>query len=690
MRFSRLLAPTLRDDPAEAEVVSHRLLMRAGYIRRLANGVYSYLPLMWRVLRNVENIVREEMDRAGAQELLMPILQPEEVWRASGRWEVYGDLMMRVKDRHDRWYGLAPTAEEVITDIATKEIRSYRQLPVNLYQIQTKYRDELRPRFGLLRGREFIMKDAYSFHVSQEDLDREYAVMAETYARIFERCGLETRKVQSDSGAIGGSVSHEYMVLTRVAAGAQESGENDVFFCNRCGYAANAERAASVLPSATTDGLEVFSNYQENQEVETPDCDTIDKLCTFLKCPPSLICKTLLYIKDETIPFLVMIRGDLEVEETKLKNTVQANEIRLGTAEDIARYFETVKGYIGIGQVALPIEKRIRPQHGPPLSIKEKGHPESDPIPGCRIFYKTKLYGSNGPDFTLIEIGTSYAPIPPTQSTLRTETTSYDSPEKEMPVIADYSIADPKTGRMLTNFVIGYEKTGYHLVKFNWPFVSHGGESLEAILRETARDIARARVGDGCPECEPGALEMTRGIEVGNIFQLGTKYSQSMNATYTAEDGSEQPFVMGCYGIGVSRTAAAAVERFHDAAGIIWPMTLAPYQVILIPVNTQDETQMRLAEDLYAELQATRTESGEKIDVLLDDRDERAGVKFKDADLIGIPIRVTVGRKAGAGLLEIKLRDQAQAEEMPVAEVLPTIQRHIREWRPFAPQPTPV
>jgi prolyl-tRNA synthetase len=591
MRFSKLLAPTLRENPAEAEVVSHQLLVRAGYIRRLANGVYNYMPLMWRVLRKVEQIIREEMDRAGAQELLMPILQPAEVWQASGRWDVYGDLMMRVKDRHDRWYGLAPTAEEVITDIATKEIRSYRQLPINLYQIQTKYRDEIRPRFGLLRGREFIMKDAYSFHTSQEDLNREYEVMAKTYTRIFERCGLETRMVRSDSGAIGGSVSHEYMVLTRIAEGEQESGENDVFFCNRCDYAANAERAESVLPESTA-----VSDYTKTEVIETPGATSIEIMHREFRMHPELILKSLVYIADEKTPVMALIRGDLDVEEVKLLNAVGANEIRLATAEEIDSVSGgSSKGFIG--PVGLP--KPIR-------------------------------------------------------------------------IIADHSV------KPLKDFFVAINQVDKHLVNANW--------GVDLPLPEEIADIRLARVGDGCPECGQGTLEMTRGIEVGNIFQLGTKYSKSMNATYTAEDGSEQPFVMGCYGIGVSRTAAAAIERFHDKWGIIWPMAIAPYQVIVVPVNTQDEVQMNLAEKLYGELQAAGVE------VVIDDRDERAGVKFKDADLIGFPIRVTAGKKAAEGLLEVKLRDQEQAKDIPAEEVLAYVQQQIREWRPFAQasQPTPV
>jgi prolyl-tRNA synthetase len=592
MRFSKMLSPTLRENPAEAEVVSHQLLVRAGYIRRLANGVYSYLPMMQRVLRKVENIVREEMNRAGAQELLMPILQPAELWQSSGRWHVYGPLMMRVKDRHEREYGLAPTAEEVITDIATREIKSYRQLPANLYQIQTKYRDEIRPRFGLLRGREFIMKDAYSFHNTQECLDKEYNVMADTYTRIFNRCGLETRMVRSDSGAIGGSVSHEYMVLTRIAAGEQESGENEVFYCENCDYAANVERAEAVLVDSSQN-----SPYEKTEVVETPGATSLEIMHREFRMHPELILKSLIYIADEKTPVMALIRGDFDVEEVKLQNAVAANELRMATAEELDRLTGgSAKGFIG--PIALPDGHKIR-------------------------------------------------------------------------IVADHSV------KAMKNFFVAVNQVDKHLVNANW------GTDLP--LPAELADLRRARVGDTCPECQKGQLAMTRGIEVGNIFQLGTKYSGAMNATYTAEDGTEQPFIMGCYGIGVSRTAAAAIERFHDKNGIIWPMALAPYQVVVVPVNVQDETQLSLATQIYEQLLA------DGVEAVLDDRDERAGVKFKDADLIGYPIRVTAGKKAAEGLLEVKMRDWANPQDMPVAEVASFVQKMLREWKPcLEPQAAPV
>lgn len=598
MRMSKLLAPTLREIPAEAEVVSHQLLLRAGYIRRLASGIYNYLPLMWRVIRKIETIVRQEMDSAGAQELLMPILQPAEIWQESGRWDVYGKELIRLKDRHSRDYVIAPTHEEVITTIAKNEIYSYRQLPINLYQIQNKYRDEIRPRFGLLRGREFIMKDAYSFHASEEDLDREYQLMAGVYKSIFNRCGLETRMVRSDSGAIGGDVSHEFMVLTHT-----HSGECDVYYCSQCDYAANANRAESVLPPAVTDGAEFFP---KEEVVETPGCNTIEAVSQFLGVPASLICKALLYIKDEKEPLLALIRGDLEIEETKLLNVLGASELRMATAEEISRYTGTEKGYIGLGESVLI-------QHDD----------------GSLRFGK-------------------YAGCPPVAM-------------EQGAVLLDSSV------RELRNFVVAMNQTHYHKVGYNWPHPE--------LLEGSYRDLKLARVGDICPECQRGTLEMTRGIEVGNIFKLGQKYSKKMNATYSTEDGREAHFIMGCYGIGISRTAAAAVERYHDENGIIWPIPIAPYHVVVVPVNTTDEIQMKLAERIYAELQ----EAG--IEVVLDDRDERAGVKFKDADLMGFPLRITVGKKAAENVAELKLRSEAASQFLSADEVVAFAHQQLESWK---------
>ena len=555
MKMSKLFCQTLREFPQDAEVISHKLLVRAGYIRKLANGIYNYLPLMQRVLTKVENIIREEMNAAGAQELLMPFVQPEELWKESGRWDVYGKELMRMKDRHDRGMCLGPTHEEVITFIAREGIRSYKQLPVNLYQIQSKFRDEIRPRFGLLRGREFIMKDAYSFDVDQAGLDKEYKNMADTYNRIFTRCGLETKMVQSDSGAIGGSVSHEFMVLVN-ENDENNAGENDVFYCTKCDYSANSNHAVSKLNPAETDG-----KFEKTEIVDTPNTKTIEELAEFLKIPSTVICKALVYVIDGKY-VVALIRGDRTVEETKLMNAFEGNEIRIARNDEIDEImqnsgFSAVAGFIG------------------PKGLK----------------------------------GVS--------------------------VIAD------ETVRELKNFVVGINQTDKHLVGANW------GKDVE--LPEKICDIRLVETKDRCPVCGE-ELKVTKGIEVGNIFQLGTKYSKAMNATFTDKDGTEKPFIMGCYGIGVSRTAAAAVERYHDDFGIIWPLSIAPYTVVIVPVSDVDKAQMGCANKMYEELNKAGVE------VLLDDRSERAGVKLKDADLIGIPYRVTVGKTLNEGKVEFKDR----------------------------------
>lgn len=571
MKMSKMFFNTLRENPADAEVVSHQMLVRAGYIRRLSNGIYSYLPLMWRVLKKIENIIREEMDAAGAQELLMPILQPKELWEESGRWEVYGKELMRLKDRHDRDMCLGPTHEEIITHLARTEISSYRQLPVNLYQIQNKFRDEIRPRFGLLRGREFIMKDAYSFDRDQEGLEESYRKMTEAYIKIFLRCGLETRMVQSDSGAIGGNVSHEFMVLTRT-----ESGENDVLYCDSCDYAANSNRAESRLRTAKTDG-----GFAEAKEVDTPNIKTIEELADFFNVPQSVICKSLVYIADNK-PVVALIRGDQSVEETKLKNAIGAQDIRIASPEEIKELmansgFEAEAGFIG------------------PKGLKAR-------------------------------------------------------------IVADCTVTE------LRNFVIGINKTDKHFVGTNW------GVDFE--LPEKM-DIRLSMAGDICSRCD-GSLEVTKGIEVGNIFQLGTKYSGKLNATFMDEDGKEKPFIMGCYGIGVTRTAASAIERYHDENGIAWPMAIAPYHVLVVPVNVKDELQMQVANEYYEQLQK------EGIEVVLDDRGERAGVKFKDADLIGFPVRITVGKSITEGQVEIKIRSTNELFKIDKEQALDKVKEIIK------------
>lgn len=551
MKMSKLFVQTLREFPSDAEVISHKLLARAGYIKKLASGIYNFLPLMWRVLKKVEDIVREEMDAAGAQELLMPFVQPQELWEESGRWEVYGKELMRMKDRHDRGMCLGPTHEEVITAIARDGIKSYKQMPVNLYQIQSKFRDEIRPRFGLLRGREFIMKDAYSFDVDEKGLDKEYENMAKAYTKIFKRCGLETKMVQSDTGAIGGSVSHEFMVITTT-----DSGENDVFYCDKCDYAANSDHATSKLPPVTVNG-----RFEKAEIIDTPNTTSIEELVKFLKVPPSVILKTLVYIADKK-PVLVLIRADKTVEETKLKNALKVNELRIATAPEIEELmiqkgFNADKGFIG-------------------------------PV------------GMQG-----------------------------------VWIVADKTVQDMK------NFVVGCNQKDKHLVGANF--------GVDIPERKEFFDIRLAEKGEFCPNCD-GILDVERGIEVGNIFKLGTKYSKAMKAVFADVDGKEKPYIMGCYGIGISRTAAAAVERYHDENGIIWPVAIAPYQVIVVPVNTNDELQMKVAEEVYDKL----LKKG--IEVVLDDRDERPGVKFKDADLIGFPYRITVGKTIQEGLVEFKTR----------------------------------
>jgi len=557
MKMSKMFVQTLREFPADAEVISHKLLVRAGFIKKLSSGIYNYLPLMWRVLKKIENIIREEMDAAGAQELSMPFVQPQELWEESGRWEIYGKELMRMKDRHDRGMCLGPTHEEIITAIARDGLKSYKQLPVNLYQIQLKFRDEIRPRFGLLRGREFIMKDAYSFHAKQECLDKEYENMAQAYTKIFDRCGLATKVVQSDSGAIGGNVSHEYMVVIDT-----DAGENDVFFCEKCDYAANSERATSKLAEAQTDGAQV-SSFSKAEIIDTPNTKSIEELSEFLKVPSAVILKTLVYIADKK-SVLVLIRGDKAVEETKLKNALNVKELRIAVAAEIEELmvqkgFNADKGFIG-------------------------------PV------------GMQG-----------------------------------VWMVADESVKD------LKNFVVGCNQKDKHLVGANF------GGNLTVGVKEFDKfvDVRLVEKGEFCPQCgEP--LNVCQGIEVGNIFQLGTKYSKPMKAVFTDVDGKEKPYIMGCYGIGVTRTAQAAVEKFHDENGIIWPTSIAPYHVIIVPVNIQDELQMKTATEIYEKLIA------QGIEAVLDDRDDRLGSKLKDADLIGFPYKIIIGKDSK--VLEIKNR----------------------------------
>ena len=578
MKMSNMFVQTMREFPSDAEVISHKMLARAGYIKKLTSGVYTFLPLMWRVLKKVENIIRDEMDKAGAQELLMPFVQPKELWEESGRWNAYGGELMRLKDRHGREMCLGPTHEEIITSVARDVLKSYKQLPVNLYQIQSKFRDERRPRFGLLRGREFIMKDAYSFSTSQEDLEREYQNMWQAYTNIFKRCGLDTKAVQSDSGAIGGSVSHEFMVITDT-----DAGENDVFYCD-CDYSANSNHAVSNLPDAVTDG-----GFKETKIVDTPNVGSIEELSKFLNCPQTAICKSLVYIVDKA-PVIALIRGDRAVEETKLMNAVGGIDIRIATSGEIEEMmkengFDAVAGFIG------------------PKGVKKYG-------------------------------------------------------EYEVKIVADKTVAD------LKNFIIGINQTDKHLVGANW--------GIDVELPQIVEDIRLVEAGDFCPECGK-PLKVTRGIEVGNIFQLGTKYSAPMNAVYLDANGKTQPYIMGCYGIGVTRTAAAAVEAHHDEWGIKWPLAIAPYHVVVVPVSTQDETQMKVANEIYEKL----LNAG--VEVVLDDRNERPGVKFKDADLIGFPYRITVGKTISEGSVEFVERSNGEKLSITPQDAVDRVIKAVRE-----------
>ncbi|MGN0031432.1 MAG: proline--tRNA ligase [Candidatus Gastranaerophilaceae bacterium] len=575
MKMSKLFVQTMREFPSDAEVVSHKMLARAGYIRKLTSGVYNYLPLMWRVLKKVENIVRDEMDKVGAQELLMPFVQPKELWVESGRWEAYGKELMRLKDRHNREMCLGPTHEEIITAIARDVLKSYKQLPVNLYQIQSKFRDEVRPRFGLLRGREFIMKDAYSFSTSQEELEAEYKNMWQAYTNIFNRCGLATKAVQSDSGAIGGNVSHEFMVITDT-----DAGENDVFYCDDCDYAANSNHAISTLPDAVTDGKEYFSKAEI---VDTQNTHSIDELSAFLNIPSTLILKSLIYIIDKK-PVMALIRADKQIEETKLLNAIGGVEIRIATSPEIEELmaengFNAIPGFIG-----------------------PKGF-------------------------------------------------------KDLTIVADNTVKD------LRNFVVGINRNDVHYV----------GANLEdlAISELKYFDLRLVEAGEYCPQCGK-PLKVTRGIEVGNIFQLGTKYSKPMNAVYLDADGKAKPYIMGCYGIGISRTAAAAVEAHHDDWGIKWPLAIAPYHVIVVPVSTKDEQQMSVAEKMYKELLANGVEA------VFDDRDERPGVKFKDADLIGFPYRITVGKTIAEGNVEFVTRATGEKITIKPEDAVKTVIEAVR------------
>jgi prolyl-tRNA synthetase len=567
MRYSEMFLPTGREVPSDAELISHQLMIRAGMMRKLTSGIYSYLPLGYRVIRKFEQIVREEMNRAGAQEVFLPMVQPAELWQESGRWVYYGKELLRFRDRHDRDYCLGPTHEEVITDLVRNGIKTYRQLPRNLYQIQTKFRDEIRPRFGVMRCREFGMKDAYSFDADEAGAEISYRKMFEAYQKIFSRCGLNFRAVEADSGSIGGRYSHEFMVLA-------DSGEDAVCFCSACDYAANLEKAEIARPDENASG----TTPSLMEEVHTPDIRTIEEVCGFLKVAPDGVVKTLIFSADgDTVA--VLIRGDHEVNEAKISNFIGCESLELAEEEVIRKVTGSPRGFAG----AVGIRTRV---------------------------------------------------------------------------IADYSLLG------MTDCVMGANREDHHL--------RHAMPGRDFRIADYA-DLRVIKETDPCPRCGK-PVRFARGIEVGHVFKLGTKYSKAMKAVYLDQNGTEQTMVMGCYGIGIGRTVAAAIEQNHDAEGIVWPLPLAPYAVIITPVNVNEKAISDAAEELYRDL----TEQG--VEAILDDRDERAGVKFKDADLIGIPYRVTIGPKRLAeGKMEIRNRRSGETTAVPVSEVAPFLIARVRE-----------
>ncbi|MCY6371583.1 proline--tRNA ligase [Clostridium ganghwense] len=565
MKLSNMLITTLREVPAEAELPSHKLMLRSGMMRKMASGIYNYMPLGLKTLKKVEDIVRDEMNKAGAQEFLASALIPAELWQESGRWGVFGPEMFRLNDRNERQFCLGPTHEEVFTDIARAVIKSYKQLPLNLYQIQTKYRDERRPRFGVMRSKEFTMKDAYSFDKDYEGLDVTYNKMYKAYTNIFERCGVDCSAVEADSGAMGGSGSAEFMVKS-------EYGEDEVVFCDCCNYAANMEKAPSTPQKAEEEEIKGL------EKVETPDAKTIEELIKFFNITPEKFAKTLIYKADDKV-VAVMVRGDREVNETKVTNAVGgAVEFELADEKTVKEATSAEIGFAG------------------PIGIK-----------------------------------------------------------------VDFLLVDEEVANMY-NFIVGANETGYHYTNVNY------GRDFEG----TVGDFRNVTSEDKCPKCGE-SLTIARGIEVGHIFKLGTKYSESMNAVFSDEDGKKKPLIMGCYGIGINRTMASIIEQHHDENGIVWPLSVAPYHVIVIPAVSKNEEQMKAAEDIYNSLK----ELG--VEVLLDDRKERAGVKFKDADLIGIPMRVTVGRMISEGKVEFKLRSSDEVEEMELSCVIDRVKEEFEK-----------
>lgn len=567
MRYSQYFIPTVKETPSDAEVISHQLMLRAGMIRKLAAGVYNYLPLGLRSIRKVENIVRQEMDRAGAIEILMPSVQPAELWQESGRWEQYGKELLRFKDRKDAEFCMGPTHEEVVTDLVRREVRSYRQLPINLYQIQGKFRDEIRPRFGLMRGREFIMKDAYSFDVDSSAADISYDKMYKAYRRIFERCGLNFRAVEADTGSIGGSSSHEFMVLA-------ESGEDAIVSCNSCEYAANVEKAEA-RPLAAPE----HADPRPIERVATPHKKSMEEVSAFLDIQAASMVKTLVLLADNE-PVVALLRGDHDLNEIKLKNLIGCDTLEMAPDEVVVKVTGAPPGFAG------------------PVGLKVK-------------------------------------------------------------VIADLAV------KVMRNFVTGANEKDLHLKNVN----------LERDFTVSAfADLRNVVHGDSCPRCGSGALEMWRGIEVGHVFKLGTKYSKALKAAYLDAEGKEQTIFMGCYGIGIGRTVAACIEQNHDGNGIIFPIPIAPFHCIISALNMKEEQVREASESIYGRL------SSSGVEALLDDRDERPGFKFKDADLIGIPLRIVVGSKNLAdGKVELKNRRTGVVELISISEAVERVKAAVAE-----------
>ena len=568
MRLSKTLIPTLKEAPAEAEIPSHILMVRGGYLRKVAAGVYSFLPLGWRVIQKISRIIREEMNRAGAQEVFLPAVIPAELWQESGRWDQYGEQLLRFKDRKGADFVIGPTHEEVMVDLVRGDVRSYRQLPLNLYQIQSKFRDELRARAGLMRGREFIMKDAYSFHTTEEDAKREYQNMYDTYTRIFERCGLAFRAVEADTGAIGGSQSHEFQVLT-------ETGEDALLACDSCSYAANVEEARARPPLAGVPSSTAV------EKVATPGKRTIEEVSAFLGLKPADLVKTLIYVADGK-PVAVLVRGDRNLNEIKLKRELKAREL------------------------ALAVDKVVEEVTGAPVGF-------AGPV-GLKI-----------------------------------------------PIYSDLEVC------ALSSFVCGANAADAHYKNV---------VSKRDFAPTACGDFREAAVGDACPRCENGHFTGYRGVEVGQVFFLGTKYSVPMKCNFLDTDGKEKPMTMGCYGIGVTRIAAAAIEQNHDKDGIVWPVAIAPFEVALVSLQAGDAQVTEVAERLYAELEKAGLE------VLFDDRDERPGVKLKDADLVGLPYRIAVGKKGVAeGVVELKARRGTEVLKVKIDEVVAMVSAKITAER---------